>query len=197
MIRTNRNIYYVAKVLYIFVASIMITATFVLFSILSIIPNADFSNQWGKILYTLSSSPQTIFEHTNAEIGFAVNDMIVNEFTPFTAMVYSFVLMVLVVFFIGIVIMFVSIMVSKNASYIVSGFFVSLSYFSVFLGKISFQGFLYFISPFSWSSLNWLDIYYSGLAPSPLYAVLVIVGSTTIMEIIAFFIFYNRDLKLQ
>lgn len=197
MIRTNRNIYYAAKILYIFAASVVIAATFVLFSIISVIPNADFTNQWGKIIYTLSSSPQTILEHSNAKIGFAVNDIVVNEFTPLTAMVYSFVLMVLVVFFIGIVIMFVSIMISKNASYIVSGFFVSLSYFSVFLGNITFHGFLYFISPFSWISLNWLDIYNSGLAPSPLYAVLVIVCSTALMEIIAFLKFYHRDLKLQ
>ena len=195
--RTNRGIYYIAKILYIFAVSVVITAAFVLLSILSIISKADFTNQWGKIIYTLASDPTTVLEHANAKIGFGVNGIVVNEFTPLTAMLYSVVLMVLVVFFTGIVIMFVSIMLSKNASYIVSGFFVSLSYFSVFLGYITFGGFLYFVSPFSWCSLNWLDIYHSGLAPSPLYAVLVIVCTTVLMEIIAFFKFRSCDLKIQ
>lgn len=194
--RTNRTIYYAAKVLYTFFSSIIVAVTFILFSIIPIIKNVDFSNQWGKVINTLSSSPQTILESTQAKIGFSANGIIVNELTPLTAMAYSIVLMVLVVFFIGIVIMSVSVLVSKNASYIVSGFFVSLSYFSVFLGYFTFGGFLYFISPFSWCSLNWLDIYNSGLAPSPLYAVLVIVCVTAVLEIVSFLKFNNTDLKL-
>lgn len=196
IIRTNRIIYYLAKILYTFFSSIVVVATFVLFSIISIIPNADFSNQWGKVINTLSSNPQTILEHTQAKIGFAVHDAVVYELTPFTAMAYSIVLMVLVVFFVGIVIMFGSVVVSPNAGYIVSGFFVCLSYFSAFLGYITFGGFLYFISPFSWCSLNWLDIHNSGLTPSPLYAVIVIICVTAILEILSFLKFNNTDLKL-
>lgn len=196
LIRTNRKIYYAAKILYIFFTSIIVTAVFALFSIILIIPNADFNNQWGKVINTLLENPQTILEHTQAQIGFAVNGSIVYELTPLTAMAYSVVLMVLVVFFIGVVMMSVSVLVSQNAGYVVSGFFVCLSYFSVFLGYITFGGFLYFISPFSWCSLNWLDIYNSGLAPSPLYAILVIVCVTAVLEIVSFLKFNNTDLKL-
>lgn len=195
--RTNRKIYYIAKILYIFITAVIVTATFVLFSIILIFPNADFTNQWGKIIYTLISNPQTILEQTNATIGFGINSLVVNEFMPLTAMAYSITLMVMVVFFMGIIIMFVSLMVSRSASFVVSGFFVSLSYFAVFLGAFTFQGFLYFVSPFSWCSLNWLDIYDSGLAPSPPGAMLAILCITAVLGIIAFFKFNYSDLKIQ
>lgn len=195
--RANRKIYYIAKIAYIFIASAGVTVTFVLLSILVIIPNADFTNQWGKIIYTLISDSQTIREQTQASLGFGVNGLVVNEFAPLTAMGYSILLMVLAVFFMGIVIMFVSVMISRSASFVVGGFFVFLSAFASALGYITFQGFLYFVSPFSWCSLNWLDIYDSGLAPSPPHAMLAILCITAVLEIIAFFKFNYSDLKIQ
>lgn len=195
LIRTNRSRYYLAKIFYIFVVSAVIAATFVLFSILCVLPHGDFSDQWGKILYTLSADTMSLLEQVHTQIGFGVNEFILNHFTPWTAMAYSFVLMTLAVFFMGVVILFASVMVSKKAGCIAGGFFVSLSYFSMFLGYITFHGILYYISPFSWCSLNFLDISNTGLVPDPTYAVLVIVCFTAVLEIIAFLKFSRRDLK--
>ena len=197
MIRVNRCIYYIAKIMYIFVVSVVTAAFFILASVLSVLPNADFSNQWGKIINTLASSPQTIFAHVNANIGFGVNNMIVQHYTPLAATALSFLLMVLVLFFIGIVIMFCRIMVSGNAAYIVSGFFVSLSYFAAFLGNLSFHGILYFISPFSWISLNGLDIYSSGQAPNPIQAIRTLICAAAVLACIAFLKFYKHDLNIE
>lgn len=195
--RTNRKNYYIGKVIYIFIASAMVTAIFALLPMLLIFPNADFSNEWGKIIYTLIANSQMVREQADASLGFAVNSLVVEKFTPLAAMAYAMILMTSVVFFMGTLILFVGIMVSRSASFVVSGFFVSLSYFAVFLGYISFGGVLYFISPFSWCSLNWLDLYGSGLAPSPLQAMAELIGLSAVLGLIAFFKFNYSDLKIQ
>lgn len=196
IIRTSRFNWVVGQLLYIFLTGFIYSIFFVFISILVLIPNIQFSWDWGNVLKTIAFDPMSPKKYgitPMLNIGGSVMDM----FGGGTATLISMGLFWLVSVFIGVLIFCLNILFGGVSGLIAAGFFTVMSYFSIYLGRISIGNIIYDVSPISWSSIHNLDWYGIGHMPSPMYAIGCLLGSILLMSVISVVAFCKKDLHIQ
>jgi len=118
-------------------------------------------------------------------------------FSASQAMLISFGLFGLVSTFIGVLIFCFNIILRQPSGLILAGAFTVLSYFSLFVGKLSFGNKIYYLSPINWSSMLYLDFGSAGSMPSPTYAVSILVVAILLMSIVSVAVFCRQDITIQ
>lgn len=193
IIRAGRQNWLIGQLIYIVVASFIYTAFILVVSILALIPNVRFSMDWGIIIKSLAVNPQ-IAPNT---VTVFMNEEIIKMFTPLEATFISFGLFWLVTVFIGIILFYFNIVIGKMSGLIVTGIFIFISYFVVYLGPITIGEKIYYFSPLNWMSISYINWSDSGSVPSPPYVLLFLFISILIMITGSVVSFLKKDLNLH
>lgn len=195
-IRMSRRNWALGQLLYILLASFVYTAFFVLASVLALVPNVQFTAKWGAVLKTLAFDPGSADRLGITRLAL-IDDPVISQFSPISATLISFGLFWLVSVFVGVLIFFFNIVVGSMSGLIAAGSLAFLSYFSVYVGKLAFGDWICYVSPLNWSSMFFLDWGGTGQAPSPMYAVGVLIGSIVLMGAVSVAVFCRQDLQIR
>lgn len=196
VIRTSRRNWAIGQLLYIVLAGFVYSIFFVLMSMLSLIPNIQFSADWGTVLKTIAFDPSSPSKYGITALAI-IGGSVMSMFEAIPATLISFGLFWLVSVFIGVLIFCFNVVIGGASGLIAAGFLTFLAYFSIFVGRISFGNIIYYVSPVSWGSMFNLDWGGTGQMPSPIYAVGCLVGLILLMSIISVFIFCKKDIHIQ
>ena len=184
---------YTGQLLFIALASLAYTVFIFFVSVLVLIPNVQLSAEWGIIIKTLALKP----DMAPSSVTIFMSEQIITMFSAVEATLISFGFFWLVSIFIGVLIFCFNIVIGKASGLVATGVFIFISYFSVYLGMFSFGMGIYYLSPLSWMSLAYLDWNYTGTFPSPIYAVLVLIGTILLMGIVSVSVFCKKDMNIQ
>ena len=195
MIRTGRNSWVWGQLLYILFTSFLYTIINYVITVLSFLPYIDFTNDWGKVIRTLAMNPTSAYEK-GIQLTVVVNSSIVTSFTAIEATLISLGLFFLVTLFMGTIIFSLNLVVGKMCGTIVAGILVFVSYFSIYVGRLTIGYHVFYFSPLNWSSLQYIDWYHSGESPSFLYAVLFLLVISIILGVISVVSFSRKDINI-
>lgn len=193
--RCGRKLYMAGQLLEIFITAFLYAFTIFLFSILFILPVIGWDVDWGTLIRTLSENSGLVQEQTGATLSFIVDAEVLSVFTPIQATLACFFCLWFSAAFVGVLICFCRVYFEKTVGIIAAGFFIALSLFVLALGLITVGSWLQFLSPLTWSNFMYLDWYYSGLTPSPVYAFSVWGISMAVMSTAAVIGFDRRDIQ--
>ena len=118
-IRLGKYKWISVQILKMFVSAFLYVATVFIASMLLIIPRIELDMGWGKLYYTLASTDAL----DKTDIIFDISYNLINRYEPIALMLLSYVLISLIVFLIGIVMLLVSMCVSRILSIIISSSF--------------------------------------------------------------------------
>lgn len=192
--RAGRRAYLAGQLLCVLVMAFLYGSGLWLLSILFILPELGWDADWGVLLHTLAGSSGQVQAQTGVSLSIIVPEETLALFDPAQATVLCLLCIWLSAAFVGVLICFFRVFVSRSAGIFAAGIFVCMILFSSTLGMFTFGRWLQFLSPLSWASFLNLDWYYSGLAPSPVYAFAVWAGGIFGMGAAAVWKFGRRDL---
>lgn len=197
VIRAGRRNWVIGQLLYIVLASFIYTAFLCIVSSLVLIPNLQLSNDWGVILKTLAVNPD-ISANYGIKATVFINKQIVTEFPAIQAMVISFGLFWLTSIFVGVLIFSFNVVIGKMSGLVASGFFIFISYFSYYQGRLTFGSWVSYISPLSWSSMIYLNWNYAGVScPTPTYSVFCLLAAILLMSLVSLIVVCKKDMDIQ
>lgn len=168
--RTGKSVYIKGQLLSVQIISFLYSCTVLLLSLLFVIFHLEWDSDWGILLNTMSQSAAQMSEEAAVNLSIVIDGEVLRIFTPASAMLFSFLCLWFSASFLGILILFCTTYFNRRIGIVVAGLFVCLSLFSRLLGSITIGSWLQYISPMTWANFAYLDWYYSGLYPSPLYA---------------------------
>ncbi|MCT2536726.1 hypothetical protein NC661_14165 [Aquibacillus koreensis] len=192
LIRTGRRNWIIGQILYIVFASAIFTIFTFITSIIVLIPNIQFSIDWGILIKSLASDPS--IAPTTVTVFF--NPGLLST-APITATIGSIFHFFTVAVFIGVVILFFNLLFKQMMGVVVAGVFIALSFFVLYIGNIIFGFKIYYFSPVSWMSISYSGWSDSGSFPSPIYAISVLLLSIIMMSIVSVLIFCQKDMELK
>ncbi len=195
MIRTGRISWVLGQLFYVFFTSLIYTIINYVITVISFLPYIDLTSDWGKVIRTLAMNPTSAYQK-GIQLTVLINNSIITSFSAIEATLISLGLFFLVTLFTGILIFSLNLIVGKMSGIITAGILVFISYFSIFVGRITTGLKVYYFSPLSWSSLQYIDWYNSGESPSFLYAVVFLLGTSLILSIISVISFSRRDINM-
>lgn len=169
LIRTGRKNWILGQIVYLTLSSFCYTLIYVMGSILILLPNVVFTTSWGSVLEVLSTEQITQVPST-ISLQFQPIAVVMEAHSPAQTMLLSFLLFWLCTLFIATILLFFNLWIGGNSGMLVAGTFISLAYFSVYLGRLSFGERISFFSPISWVSLSYLDWNNQGNAPTITFA---------------------------
>ena len=193
--RVGRRAYISGQLVSVFVISFLYALLPLLSSLVFPLPHLEWNSDWGTLLYTLAESSGQVTEQTGVSLSIVVEGEILRLFTPLAATLLSFLCLWISTAFLGTLLCFCSVVFSKKCGIIVGGFFVCLSLFCRFLGAITIGKWLQYFSPMTWSNFMYLDWFYSGRAPSPVFAFTVWGASILLMCLFTVRTFTTQDIK--
>lgn len=194
LVRTGRMTWLSGQLLYIVLTSLAYTMINFLITIISFIPYIDFTTDWGRVIRTLAVNPSSA-SNKGIQVTTPVQNSIVSSFSAIEATLISLVLFFLVTLFIGIVIFSLNLILGKMSGVIVVGVLVFISYFSIFVGQLTVGLKIYYFSPLSWMSLQYIDWHSSGASPSFAYAITFLLVTSIILIGMTFFSFAKQDIN--
>lgn len=164
LMRSNRKQWIISQVLYIFITSVVYVAFLGFFSFVFFVPHLEWGNDWGSVIQTLSKTSMGL------DMGILVSfpRKVIDYFTPYQAMFFSFLLQSLVITLMGMIILLINISTSQR--YL--GLFTVASLLMLD-ALIYSSGPLSWISPLSWMRLSRININ-EGLAQPSFYQILLL-----------------------
>jgi hypothetical protein len=195
VMRTGRVSWALGQLLYIFFTSILYTITNYVITVISFLPRIDFTSNWGMVIRTLAMNPSSAHKK-GIQLTFLIDNSIVTSFSAIKATMISLVLFFLVTLFVGIIIFSLNLIIGKLSGIIAVGILVFISYFSIFVGRLTIGLKVYYFSPLSWSSLRYIDWYNSGDSPSLQYVVIFLVGVSVMLSVISIILFSRKDINI-
>lgn len=193
--RSGRKAYITGQILCVLAMAFLYAAALWVLSILFILPEIGWDADWGVLLHTLAESSEQVQAQTGVSLSIIVPQETLALFTPIQATLMCFMCMWLAAAFIGVLICFFRVYVSRPAGIFAAGIFVCMTLFSTMLGTLTFGQWLQYLSPLTWASFLYLDWYYSGITPSPVYAFAVWITGILGMGLASVWKFDRRDLE--
>lgn len=144
VVREGRIRWLLSKVVAIIVQSIALTAFSFLGGILVFLPNVDFSNKWGEVVYTMAYSGDMIIGYNT--VGVAVAP-IIERYTPIQAFIFSFFMTSLITTLIGLLIFAVSLYSNRVVALMVG---LGLANMQLVLNYFPNLMWCYYCSPYTW-----------------------------------------------
>lgn len=193
MMRTGRNSWLLGQLLYIVMASLLYTFVNYLITVVTFLPIMDFTGDWGKVLRTLAANPSAAYEkgiHSTT----VISGSIVSSFSAIDATLISLGMFFLVTLFTGILIFCLNLAAGKFTGVITAGILAFISYFCIFIGMMTIGLKIYYFSPFSWASMQFIDWTGSGDAPSFAYAAIFLLAASLLLSIISVVSFSKKDI---
>jgi len=196
VVRTGRVSWVLGQLLYVLLTSFLYTIINYGITLISFLPYIDFTWDWGKVIRTLAMNPASAHEK-GISLTVWIQDSIVTFFSATEATLISLGLFFLVTLFIGIVIFSLNLVIGKTSGIIAAGILVFISYFSIFVGRLTIGLRVYYFSPLSWASLQYIDWHSSGKAPSFRYAIVFLLVSSLLLSIISTISFSKKDINID
>lgn len=195
VVRTGRISWVLGQLVYIFFTSLFYTIINYLITVISFFPHINFTTDWGKVIRTLAMNPTSAYKK-GIQLTLLMNTSIVSSFSAIKATLISLGLFFLVTLFIGIVVFSLNLIVGKMMGIITAGILVFISYFCIYVGRLTIGLKVYYFSPISWISLQYIDWYKSGESPSFRYVIIFLLGASLILSIISVIIFTKKDINI-
>lgn len=189
IIRVGRKDWFVAQIIYIFIACAIYFAYLYLLSVVFLIPNLSLSFEWGKVIGTLS--------RTNASIQFEVNKIsfsqrVLSLYTPLSATIWSFLLNWLTGCFIAMLLFVCNLRFNRIIGSVIANMFILLALFCYDFGGNK----IYYFSPVSWIDISIIDPLALSYRPSRMYAILVLLIAIVLLIIISYIMVRKRDIDV-
>lgn len=196
IIRCGRFYWILGQLLYVILASLVYTLVTFGLSVAIILPNLEFSLDWGELLYTLAGNPALI-ETYDITLSSVPSYEMLQLLTPLQAVAIAFVMYWLVAIFLGITILSFNICFMKTSGLVVSAILVCIAYFAPYLGYLTIGRTIYFFSPVTWSSISYLDLTGNNEIPSPYFAAILLIGLCILLSLLAINQFTRKDLDVD
>lgn len=193
--RVGRRAYLAGQLLCVVGMAFLYAAALWAMSILFVLPEIRWDPDWGVLLHTLAESSGQVQAQTGVSLSIIVSPEILSLFTPVEAAVASLLCIWLPAAFLGTLVCFFRVFVSRPAGIFAAGVLTAMALFANSLGMFTFGRWLPFVSPLSWSGLLGVDWYHSGFAPGPAYVFMVWIGGIAAMSLAAVWKFGRRDLE--
>ena len=192
---SGRRAYISGQLLCAVIMALLYASVLWMLSILFIIPAIGWDSDWGVLLHTLAESSGQMQAQTGVSLSIVISGELLAVFTPIQATLMCLLCVWLSAAFIGVLICFFRIFVSRAAGIFAAGIFICMTLFSTTLGTITIGRWLQFISPLTWASFMYLDWYYSGITPSPAYAFTIWILGILGMGVATVWKFVRLDLE--
>ena len=151
ILRQGRTEWIIGKCFRIILTSFALSITELLCSIIVLVPNVELTQDWGKVLYSLSMT--TAVEEYNIKVPIPYE--MINNYSAIEAIFLVILLLFGVTLMMGFVMFAVSILFSRVAAVIVG---TTIAIFPIIVANIYYQmNEITFFSPFSWLDILLLD----------------------------------------
>ncbi len=187
-IRGGKKRWVSGQLTYVMIASLIYVLFLVLVSILCLLPNIDFSGEWGKVYNTLAQT------NAGPEYGvfIPISYNIILSYTPLEAMLLTSLMLFLETVFVGLV-MFALNLVTKRIGGIFAG--LLLAFMPAFASVVGTMQFYYF-APTAWANLSMMDTNVQTMYPSLAYAVCFLLISITFLVMFICKIYKRREIEV-
>ncbi|MGE5494652.1 MAG: hypothetical protein ACM3S4_05065 [Burkholderiales bacterium] len=186
-IRSGKKHWVVGQLLYVVAASIIFVLFLVLVSIICLVPNIDFSNEWGKVYNTLAQTSAGI-EYVQIPISYSI----ILNYTPLNALLISSLILFLETLFVGLV-MFTLNMITNRIGGVFAG--LLLAFMPAFANVVVIPEFYYF-APTAWANLDMIDVTGRSLYPSIAYALCFLLISIVLLTVTILRIYKKREIEV-
>lgn len=187
IIRSKKSLWLFGQTLYVAVVSIIFTLFILISSVIFLIPNIEFSSNWGNIITTFAYG-NDMFAY---ETPITISSKIIALFTPIQAMFYVCSIFFLLCIAIGSLMFMINLYSNRFIGIIISATLVLFV-----LLAINGSGFTFvYFSPFSWLSINNVDFKSNNLLPNLSYIYFVLIFSPIICWVLSFLKFKKMDFK--
>jgi len=188
IMRSGRTLWTLAQIAYIVIASVLYFFMIVLFTILILLPNIEFSIEWGKVIGTFAQT-DVIYQH---RITIPFDLSIYNVYTPLGATFLSFLNCWLVSVFLGISMFVLNLNISRSAGTIGAALLVL---WQMVVTK-TWAGFTKF-SPVTWVSLSKIDTNGSTLYPTGKMIYIAILMIIAVLILLSVYSMKKRDINIH
>lgn len=149
IVRVGKTIWIRAQILYIAITALFFWLFVAAASVLSLLPNVVFSNEWGKVLGTLAQSPPG----GAFRLSFSISYKIILEFSPVQAFLVAIFLAWFVSFLIGLIILYFNMSRQKSLGVVIAFALILMQHFAYMASGY----WVYRVSPVSWMSMNLIN----------------------------------------
>lgn len=188
-VRTGRRNWILGQIIYTVELAFLYTFTYLVSSVLFLLPRIYFTTGWGEFLQKASESK------IDGVMG--ISQEMIQTYSPGKAMLYSFLGVWGVTVLMAMLIFFLRMFAGHSAGAAAVGFLTFLSYFCTFIGGMTFGNVIYKVSPVSWIYLYSVDPAMGGsIAVGRLYALCFIVVGVLICSVTGI-VWYMRGHEIQ
>ena len=161
IVRTGEAAWIKGQLLYIAVASLLLTLFIVCSAWLVILPSMGFAAEWGSVIELLANYPNEILKYglTGGWGFFSLS--VVNNASPLFASLLTIFLMWLNGVFSGVLILSFNVLVRPGIGVVAAGVLLFVSAFSVYLAPIFVGPIMNYFTVYSWSSIIVISPFYS------------------------------------
>lgn len=186
-IRTGNRIWIIGQCLFVVEVSLVYSLAYFLLSVIMILPRIIVIKQWGTLIELFAFDSEAASHLT----GICFTGSIIKEYTPIKATLLTIAFVWLVSCFLGMLILMCRIVFGGHVGSAVSGVFVFLAYFCVFIGNLVFGSSIYKISPVSWINI---DVFRGGDYPDLMYRFSFLITGIIISIIVGSLIYEKKGL---
>lgn len=194
-VRTGRLNWIVGQIVYILMASFVITVFTFLITILVMFNHTEWTLEWGTLIESLAMG--TIDFSNTVTVSIFFNYVVIEQLSPLFALMASLLFFYLVVVLIGVVILCFNVVLKQTAGIVVAGVLIAMSFFVVYIGTLHFGVEIYYYSPVSWMSIHNLEWANATNLPSPLYALVTLSLTIILLSIMSVIAFTKKDMNLK
>lgn len=193
LIRSGRLNWILGQILYIILAAGVYVGFYLLVSVIGMLPNIQFANEWGWAEKAMAAGNMAVSSH---QMTLRVDSHIVDYFTPMGATGTMLFLMWGVAVFCGMLIMMFNLISRGTLGITISGILIFLSYFWYYFGLMWFGPYVFWFAPLSWCTMWGVDFWNTGERPPFSYVALALMLSSAIMAMVSVVIYCRRDVNV-
>ena len=196
IVRTGKAAWIKGQLLYIAVASLLLTLFIVCSAWLVILPSMGFAAEWGSVIELLANYPNEVLKYglTGGWGFFSLS--VVNNASPLSASLLTIFLMWLNGVFSGVLILSFNVLVRPGIGVVTAGVLLFVSAFSVYLAPIFVGPIMNYFTVYSWSSIIVISPFYSE-GPNLFYVVGVQGFLILMLSVFSVISFCRRDIVFR
>ena len=197
VIRSGRRNWLWGQVCSVITMAFLYTVFTFLLSIVALIPNVQFTTQWGSVLKTLAVN-RNAAAYYGTVIDFSINESILSNFTAIGSTCISLGLFWLTTVFAGSLILCANAILKTGGGTILSGLFACMCFFAYYGGQFLFGSWISYFSPYSWATMYYLNWGYAGMeTPTPAYAVGSMLCASMLLCFLFIIVLSKRDVDTE
>lgn len=196
IVRTGKAAWIKGQLLYIAVASLLLTLFIVCSAWLVILPSMGFAAEWGSVIELLANYPNEILKYGLTDGWGFFSLSVVNNASPLSASLLTIFLMWLNAVFSGVLILSFNVLVRPGIGVVAAGVLLFVSAFSVYLAPIFVGPIMNYFTVYSWSSITVISPFYSE-GPNLFYVVGVQGFLILMLSVFSVISFCRRDIVFR